>query len=407
MLAKHLICAYPQVEWKLAKIDMNLPWPNISYPNTTTQQCDVILIGATLPSLWLAVEIAKHGFSVSILENRSHIAQAQELRQLGMIQTGLLDNHWRIAQGLGEHVAQEIYRSCNRGVSIIKSLTPTRAKGWMLSRDKREEEELHKLHTLYQKWGVQTSIIPSHILKDLFSAQHIRTGIQLPNEGCINPTQLTDTLCEKMREASIPLCCSADIQSIENHNGGVRVRHQHGTTDAEILIYMQHDRLQKIEPFFSSTLHSVRMQSIAYTRTTPFIPHSCTAQYGYINWRDEGNIRFLSGCRWATPHLEQGESDDSVTVLSIEEALIRTAKQCFSEENINILHRWSMIERKSCDGLPLVGPLPGRDHIIACTAFHGRLLGLGFACAESIKDLLMHGRTLTLPSCFSTRRFIV
>ena len=357
--------------------------------------------------MWLATEIAKHGFSVSILEHRSHIAQAQEFRQLGMVQTGLLDNYWRLSQGLGEHVAQEIYRAFRKGTSIIRSLTPIRAQGWMLSRDEREDQELKNVHALYQKWGVPTSVIPSSVLRELFPAQYIRTGIEIPDEGCINPEYLASVLSQKMQDASIPLCCSADIRSIANHDGGVRVHHQHGTTDAEILIYMQHDHLQALDPFFSTTVHSVRMQSIAYARTTPFIPQACTSQYGYVRWRDKGDIRLLSGCRWATPHLEQGESDDSITVPSIEEALIRTAKQCFSEKNINILHRWSMIERKSCDGLPLVGSLPGRDHIIACTAFHGRLLGLGFACAESIKDLLIHGTTSTLPTCFSTRRFIV
>ena len=386
---------------------MNLPWPLLSHPNQTTPKCDIILIGATLPSLWMANEIAKHGFSVSILEHRSHIAQAQEFRQLGMVKMGLLDNYWRISQGLGEQAAQEIYCAFDRGASIIRSLTPIRSQGWMLSRDEREDQELQNLHTLYQKWGVPTSFIPSRIIKELCSEQYIRTGIQIPKEGCIDPTHLAAVLSRKIQEASIPLCCSIDIRSIVHHDGGVRIHHQHGTTDADILVYMQHDHLQTIDPFFSTTLNNIRMQSIAYKRTTPFIPQACTSQYGYVRWRDEGDLRFLSGCRWATPHLEQGESDDSITVPCIEEALIRTAKQYFSERNINVVHRWSMIERKSCDGLPLVGSLPGRDHIIACTAFHGTLLGLGFACAESIKDLLIYGTTSTLPTCFSTRRFIV
>ena len=386
---------------------MRLPWSLQSHPNETTQKCDVILVGATLPSLWLAVEIAKHGFSVSILENRTHIAQAQEFRQLGTIQSGLLDNYWRLAQGLGEDIAHDIYRAFQKGSSIIRSLTPVRAQGWMLSRDEREDQEIKKLHELVQKWGAQTSMIPFTTLSEFFPTQSIRTGIQNQDEGCIDPTHLTKILTQKIQELSIPICCSIDIRSIDNHNGGVRVYHQHGTTDAEIIVYMQHDHLQTIDPFFSTTLHSVRTQSIAYVRKSPFIPQSCSSQYGYVQWRDEGKLRFISGCRWATPHLEQGETDDSQTVFTIEEALIRTAKQYFSERDIDVTYRWSMIEKKSCDGLPLVGSLPGRDHIIACTAFHGRILGLGFSCAESVKDLLIHGTSSTLPRCFSTRRFIV
>jgi glycine/D-amino acid oxidase-like deaminating enzyme len=170
---------------------------------------------------------------------------------------------------------------------------------------------------------------------------------------------------------------------------------------------MQHDELAKIEPYFTTILGTVRTQSISYLRKSPMMKQSCTAQYGYLSWRDEGKMRLISGCRWATPHLEMGEQDDSVVVPAIEKALIKTVRQFFLEEEVRIANRWSVIEHRSCDGVPLVGALPGRDHLLSCTAFQGRLLGLGFAAAESIAELLLHGVAKNLPASFSTRRFLI
>ena len=407
MPERHLICAFLPVEWNRAKTNMNLPWKLSSHPSTTVHTCDVAIIGATLPSVWLGIELTKKGFSVSILEHRSHIACTQELRQLGTVQLGLLDNFWRIAQGMGENAAHEIYRASQRGTQILRSLTNIRTGGWMLSKDERERQELNKLYALYKQWGTNASMLSKKEISEAFPSGSIYTGIQHKEEGSIHPEILTSTLSLQAQEHDVSICSSVNIKNIEDHNGGVRIHHQHGFTDSDVIIYMQHDQMHTLEPFFSTTLTTVRMQSISYLRTSPYISQACTTQYGYIRWRDEGLLRLISGCRWATPHLEQGEVDDTITIPAIEAALVRTVQQCFDEEEVHVQHRWSMIERKGCDGLPLVGALPGRDHVISCTAFQGRLLGLGFAGAESILELLDTGKTSTLPTSFSLRRFIV
>ena len=91
---------------------------------------------------------------------------------------------------------------------------------------------------------------------------------------------------------------------------------------------------------------------------------------------------------------------------AIDKALIQTAEQFFLEENITPNRSWSMIERRSCDGLPIVGSIPGRDQYLSCTAFHGQPFSLGLAAAESIFEFLIHGESSWLPSSFSPRRLL-
>ena len=107
-----------------------------SKPDHSAVRC--CFIGATLPALWLATEISKHGFIVSILEDRSHIAHAQELRQLGLLQTGLLDNYWRLAQGLGEPTAKEIHNIFLQGASIVHSILQRAHKAGCFKETRRE-----------------------------------------------------------------------------------------------------------------------------------------------------------------------------------------------------------------------------------------------------------------------------
>jgi glycine/D-amino acid oxidase-like deaminating enzyme len=309
--------------------------------------------------------------------------------------------------GMGEKDAEEIVRASLRGAELIRSLVPTHSEGWMLARDEREIEELKNLLALYEKWGVEGSWIKKSTILEHIPSGVMHGGIRVEAEGSLNPLVLAQTLLHRAMDSGVQLICSAKLNRIEDREGGSRLYHQQGTTDAEVVVYMQHNALAKIEPFFTTTLGTIRTQAISYVRSTPAMKQSCSAQYGYLSWRDEGTMRMISGCRWATPHLEIGEFDDSIVVSVIEKALIRTVRQCFLEEEVRIANRWSMIERRSCDGLPLVGPIPGRDHLISCTAFQGRLLGLGFAAAESISELLLNGVAKHLPSSFSLRRFLL
>lgn len=383
------------------------PWANVPSPNTkNTKQCDVAIVGGTFPALWLAATLRASGFSVVVVEQRSCVGAAQELRQLGMIQLGLLDNFWRISKGMGEEQAFEIARASLRGIALIKSLVSTRSEGWMLARDERERKELEKLLILYQKWGVDASWIKKSRVKEYIPSDVMHGGVRVGEEACVHPEDLAQILLLQSIEAGVDLIFDANLHRIEDRVGGSRLFHRQGTTDAEVVVYMQHDALSKIEPFFTTTMGTVRTQAISYVRSSPLMKQSCTAQYGYLSWRDKGHMRMISGCRWATPHLEVGENDDSVVVPSIEKALIKTVQQCFLEEEVRISNRWSMIEHRSCDGVPLVGSIPGRDHLVACTAFHGRLLGLGFAAAESVSELLLQGEAKHLPSSFSSRRFL-
>ena len=64
----------------------------------------------------------------------------------------------------------------------------------------------------------------------------------------------------------------------------------------------------------------------------------------------------------------------------------------------------AFITWESCDGLPVVGPLPGRPDVIVCVGFGAAVHTYGQAAADAIIDGLLGRAGLPAPAAFSTRR---
>jgi len=372
---------------------------------------DITIIGANSPSLYLSTLLAQEGFSVCILEERSTIGDAQDLRHIGFAQMGLLDNFWRLSIGMGESAAKEIFLCMQRSLSILSTLTKKHpSKGWILARDEREEEELHKQQILFKRWGYPSTAIPQKNPQETFPSNMFTAGYMLPTAQCFSPQKIVHRLYKTAQQLGVHIISGIEMTKIDDHAHGVRTvyskNNRKDEITSDIIVFFDHAQLQQLDPFFYTTLGCVRTQSLSYARTQKSLSFGCSAQYGYLRWCDHEDQRILSGCRWASPHFEIGESDDQIVVPSIEKALIQTAKQCFLEENIFPNRSWSVIERRSCDGLPIVGSIPGRDHYLSCTAFHGQIFSLGLAAAESIFHFLLHGESSWLPSSFSPRRLL-
>lgn len=94
------------------------------------------------------------------------------------------------------------------------------------------------------------------------------------------------------------------------------------------------------------------------------------------------NTLHAAGARWATPHMEVGETvpepDARVTAM-----LEKLTRQGFPEAGAMVgVH--AAIVGESCDGLPIVGPIPGRPRAIVCTGFGVAGLAYALPCARAV-----------------------
>ena len=123
----------------------------------------------------------------------------------------------------------------------------------------------------------------------------------------------------------------------------------------------------------------------------------------------------LCGARWATPHMEVGETvaepSDVVTAmlerLAVQDGItpIPDARVRGRSAGRSSDPGCAGIVAESCDGLPIVGPLPGRPRV-------GVLTGLGVAgltylplAADWLVDSVLGAGSARLPACLGTARF--
>ena len=67
--------------------------------------------------------------------------------------------------------------------------------------------------------------------------------------------------------------------------------------------------------------------------------------------------------------------------------------------------RWSGVMGNTIDGLPLVGPLPHNNAVIAAVGYNGHGFGLGMVVARDVARAIMKGETSDLLRRFSLKRF--
>ena len=385
------------------------PWLKepLLYPSLPSPQVDVAIIGSSLCALYIAQKLGIAGHKVAIFEERKALAFGFSRRSLGRAQLGLGDNPYRLNIAMGAERTAQILRFSAHSLALLSKWAGFQASGGLeIAKDPREEAELDASYQLTSTMALPSTIWCAKTVTKTLQTANLLSARFLPQEGLVDLYALAKHLVGTMKEANVAVHCPIQVHEIQDDHAGQIILHEKGETRAEIVIYVSGLHLPRLLPYLSDKHTTVRSQAIGYPRRTPPHPLGCRTQYGYIYWRDFQNLRLIGGCRWATPHLEQGETDDTITIPKIEQQLQAFAKKTFMEEEVPVYYRWSGIEERSCDGLPIIGPVPGRIDTLLCSALQGRELGLGFAAGEAICELLLKGEARQLPDVFSPRRFL-
>ena len=367
--------------------------------------CDVVIVGATISSLYLSILLRKHGISVLIIEEREFLGDAHFLRGLGMGNIGLVDNAWRLSSAIGFEESQKILQYSQQSLSLYKKLCPPQqGGGFHFAKGERELEELHHSHQLLCKMGISSTFLEKRNIPAELQQSYMG-GLFLKEECIADPEGLLKKLIIQAQEWGVHISFSSKIHTIDDQEESIIVEHRK-TTHCDVLVFAHSSNLAQLDPFFLETQKSIRSQAIALPLHEAPSPYSFSSQYGYFYWRDWQDLRIFGGCRWASPHLETGERDENIIHPNIEKALRKSATTLFPSIEDRVLYRWSRIEFHSCDALPLVGPLPGRGDRLSMTSLMGRDIGLGFACAQSIATLITEGKSNLLPNSFLPRRLL-
>jgi len=236
------------------------------------------------------------------------------------------------------------------------------------------------------------------------------TGASLffPEEGAINGAQATQALAERATRAGAQLLTGRSVVRVQSEGPDHQVHLTDGVVRCHAVVFAANAQLGAIDPYFEDKIQSVREHAQAGVGSAETLPTPGRTQQGYARWNFHGPEHWvLAGCRWATPHLEVMETDDTVTLPIVQTKLDEFRQRIFPHLSANApSHRWSYLIAHTCDGLPIVGPIPGSPSLVCCAGFQGQQWGLAPRLARAVADGLLTSRAPGIPDFFTPARFV-
>jgi glycine/D-amino acid oxidase-like deaminating enzyme len=356
---------------------LNTPWGSPSANDLPLpESADVVIVGAGFAGLAAATRLRAGGATVVVLEAGSTPGSGASGASPGMAWLGLAEHPWRILDSLGEDKARKFYAFCREGLAAME--VPSTGGEWIPA-DDREKADVVKSIAALRKLDV-----PVDGSED---------GMVLPDEFAFDPRAWLDT-------HAAPVTVRANAIGIGD---GPRVHTTRGSIRAEIVLYTAGAGIATADPWFEEKIFPYREQALW---TAPFDgapTRPVRTQQGWLSFGPAPNGGVIAtGCRWATPHLEEGETQ-AVLVDVVQERIEAAVRARYGA--VTVLGRWSWIDCKSCDGLPLIGPLPGSPRVVACTGFYGNGGGMAVRAGQGVAEGIL-GRKSGLPDALSPARLV-
>lgn len=359
-----------------------------AWPDTT----DVLVIGGGVAGISVALGLARRGTAVLLVD--PHPANGASGRGAGLVYTGLSEHPARVAGSLGPQQARALYRLARRSVGLLDRWVTPVDQLW-IAVDPREEAMIDDSVRTLAGFGFDVAPVAADD-----GIPQGRRGFRMAGDGLVDPRGTLDHLLAEARAAGARIC-RGRVDAVTEDARGLMATIGQQTVRAEIVVYTAGTGGVPIEPYFEDKLWSVREQALRIRGPSPEV--AGRAGFGWTWFRPMPGGTLVGGCRWATPHLEVGETSP-VPTDGVQDRIEAFARRHFGAD-VPIDARWAWIEAHSCDGLPLVGPLPGQVRRVACTGFCGNDWGLGPACANLVVDGLLGGPADT-PAMFAANRFL-
>lgn len=366
-------------------------------------RADVAVVGGGLAGLTCALRLAQSGVDVVVLEASSELGQGAAGRGSGMAHLGLCEHPIQLAHAVGDADAEDLIRLSLHSLELLNSLQLDSSTGgiWCASMD-RESEGIARSTRWLQARGVDCKALEQEEVQSVLG-NSLGEGRFHPQELSLNPLELLRHLSASLRTHGGRICVGRRVQQIVEEGQALRVDGESWRIEAELVVASAGAWAPGVEPWFREKVFPVRAQH-------RFEPHSKgpefmgRSQHGYVTWGAARGGRVISGCRWASPHLEIGESEhqlNSKVALKLREFSQRLPQ--FSNEEVM---EWTSIMGFSCDGLPILGPIPGQPRKIACVGFNGQDLSLAMACAEQVARGIVEGGTAGISARLLSSRFV-
>lgn len=374
------------------------------------ERVDVAIVGGGLAGLSAARFLALGGASVAVVEARPQLGGGFATRAPGLVLASLGEHPGRLVGSVGLEAARQMHAFLAESRAIMDGLgllarTGSLSVGAMPGEGEEIAASLEVLPSLgvpCQGWSAPE--VARHL-----GSVGLDGGRFVPEDGVVDPVALVLRLARDARAAGAHLAPGRAVTTLDERAGIWQIRGPGLELSADAVVLAAGAGLRELVPFFRSTVYAVRHQWIA---TGPLPPGSAPplpvlGQQGFSHWLGVGERLVAGGARFATVEMEAGRDDDGVIEPRVDHALRANLARFFPQAAAApIPHAWSAIAAHTCDGLPLIGPLPGQPQLVACTGFHALDHSLAPRAGQAVAQGLLTGRAQGVPRLFMPTRLV-
>lgn len=349
---------------------------------------DAVVVGGGIVGLSAALELARRGLRVRLLE-RGVIGCGASTRNAGYLMRGCADHYGDAARLYGRARARELWAFTEENLrdlereGVAQLVGFRRVPSCLVALDAAQTDELRAAHEMMLEDGLGSAWIGKGEGDDAVFASGAAVG-GLVNEGdaVVQPAELIAMLAAKVREAGVIVHENAEVCGIEGDERGAEVATGAMLVRATHVVLCTNAYGPTLVPELAALLTPRRGQMLAMAAQGRRLDRAYYANHGSEYFRQvDADTIVVGGCR--TYFAEREVGTDDVTTEYVQSALEAFASRVLGGE-VRVSARWAGIMAFTPDGLPIVGPVgkrlgPRVWMIAACTG-HG--MSMGFRTAR-------------------------
>jgi sarcosine oxidase, subunit beta len=365
---------------------------------------DVAIVGAGIIGLSTALELARRGRRVVVVERWMIGAEASSRNAGGVRQQGRAWQEIPLAK-----LAVSLWQNLDEA---LRRPTGYRQCGHVYVAETTDEmEHLATQRSQERQLGLDTELIDATELRRLAPGINpVLPGAKFcPTDGVADPARATSAIAAAAEEASVTILCHTQVTGIGQANG--RVTHvQAGATRVEAPVVLDAagpwapyiaQMAGVYLPIFPSRLASVRtkpMKLLTNVFVQTYAYDFGGAQYADFSVRvgsgaDRSNVDRFSFDRTFHPERELVISDK--------------ARHIFPAlADAEIAGGWAGTRECTPDMMPIMGPVGGPEGFFVAAGFSGHGFCIGPAAGQLMAEWIVDGAPSLDLSAFSSRRFM-